>query len=90
MAKYGVYSNPVNNHEVRIKKSFSWATFLFGPVWYLLNGMIGKGLGWCLLALISAPTVVGPFIVWFIAGKKASIAKETLYLEKGYIFKGDE
>lgn len=71
---------------------FNWLVLLFGPVWYLLNGMIGQGLGWLLAAIIAGTIipVVGAIIVWIIAGVKANGAKEQKYLIKGWVYKGYE
>jgi hypothetical protein len=87
MSKYKEYVNPVNNHTVQVKEGFSWMAMLFGPIFYFMNGMIGKGLAWLLAAVVVSPTVVGPFIVWIIAGAKGNKAKEERYLEKGYTIK---
>jgi hypothetical protein len=91
MAKYKVYVNTVNGHEVHIKNGFNWPVFFFGPIWYLLNGMAGKGIGWLIVAiLIGLPTLgIGSVIVWIIAGVKANKDKENQYLEKGYVLKRD-
>lgn len=90
MAKYKVFENPNNGHQVEIKDGFNWVILFFGPIWYLLNGMIGKGLGLLLLAIVLAPLTfgIGSIIVWIVAGKKGNKEKENLYLEKNYIYKG--
>jgi hypothetical protein len=36
----------------RNKRGFNWPVLLFGPLWYLFNGMIAKGLFWLLVAII--------------------------------------
>jgi len=92
MANFKVYENPTNGHSVKVKDGFNWIVLFFGPIWYLFNNMIAKGIGWLLVALlVGVPTAgIGAIIVWIIAGVKANKDKENLYLEKGYMYKGTE
>ena len=45
MAKWKIYQNPVNGHTEKVKEGFNWVVFLFGPIWYLFNNMVGSRFG---------------------------------------------
>lgn len=92
MAKWKVYENQANGYRERVKDGFNWVVLLFGPFWYLFNGMVGMGLFWLLVALlVGIPTVgIGGLIVWIIAGFMANSQKEKKYLQKGWKYLGYE
>jgi len=39
VARYKIFENPQNNYTERVKEGFNWPVLLFGPLWYLFNGM---------------------------------------------------
>lgn len=90
MAKWKIYQNPVNGHTEKVKEGFNWVVFLFGPIWYLFNNMVGKGLAWLIVAIIAGYLTfgIGAIIVWIVAGSKANKDKENHYLQMGWNFVG--
>jgi len=50
------------------RTGWDWFAFLFGPFWYLANGMIGKGI-WLLLICALTVGLAAPF-VWIFCGVK--------------------
>lgn len=84
---YIVYQNPKNGRMVKIKRGFNIFAFLFGPVWFIFNGLPLWGLLWLLIALIVGyPTLaIGSFITWVIAGYKANGLKEKRLRRKGWL-----
>jgi len=49
---------------------WNWSSFIFGPFWYLSNGMIIKGL---VLLIISIITIgLGIPFIWFYCGLRGS------------------
>lgn len=92
MAKFKVYENTTNGHREKVKEGFNWLVFLFGPIWYLFNGMIGKGLAWLLVAALAGAFTlgIGALVVWIIAGAKANSEKEKKFLEQGWRLLGYE
>ncbi|AOQ24764.1 hypothetical protein MTAT_04370 [Moorella thermoacetica] len=92
MGKIKVYENPRNNYREKVKEGFNWWVLLFGPLWYLFNGMAGKGIGWLLVAILAGAFTlgIGAIVVWIVAGAKANADKEKKYLEQGWKFVGYE
>lgn len=90
MAKYKIYENPNTGQQESIKEGFNWLVFLFGPIWYFFNGMVGQGLGWLFVAfLVGSFTMgIGGLVVWILAGLKANGEKEKKYLNEGWKFVG--
>jgi len=90
MARYKVFENPANNYREKVKEGFNWVVLLFGPFWYLFNGMVGKGLAWTFVAVLAAAFTVGigGLVVWVIAGFIANGEKEKKYLQQGWRFIG--
>ncbi|MGE5626656.1 MAG: DUF2628 domain-containing protein [Solirubrobacterales bacterium] len=88
MAKYKVYKNPANGYTEKVKDGFNWVVLLFGPIWYLFNSMVGKGVAWLLVAILAGSFTfgIGGIIVWIIAGAKANGDKEKSFLSQGWIF----
>ncbi|MDN5362686.1 MAG: hypothetical protein PWP70_1733 [Moorella sp. (in: firmicutes)] len=92
MGRVKIYENPVNNYREKVKEGFNWWVLLFGPLWYLFNGMVGQGIGWFMVAVFAGYFTlgIGTVIVWIIAGAKANADKEKKYLQKGWKFVGYE
>lgn len=92
MAKYKVYKNQANGYTEKVKDGFNWVVFLFGPLWYLFNGMVGRGIAWLLVAILAGVVTlgIGGIIVWIIAGAKANGDKEKKFLRQGWTFEGYE
>lgn len=54
------------NNKSNKSSGWNWLSFIFGPFWYLFNGIIGKGI---LLLFISIITLgFGIPIVWIYCG----------------------
>lgn len=90
MTRYKVYENTANNYREKVKDGFNWWVLIFGPLWYLFNGMAILGLGWLLAAILAGSFTfgIGGIIVWIIAGTKANADKEKKYLREGWKFIG--
>lgn len=87
MAKgYYVLEHPQNKTRERVPDGFNWWVFLFGPIWYFFNGLVGQGLGWFMVALLVAllTSGFGPIIVWLIAAFGAYGARKDMLLQKGW------
>ena len=50
------------------RAGWDWFAFLFGPFWYLANGVIGKGV-WLLVVCVLTVGLGAPF-VWIFRGAK--------------------
>lgn len=87
-----IYENPQNGYREEIPTGFNVWVLLFGPFWYLFNGMIGKGILWFVVALILASFTfgIGALVIWIILAFKANKAREKQYLSNGWKFIGYE
>lgn len=90
MARFKVYENPANGYQEKVKDGFNWWVLIFGPLWYLFNGMALQGLAWVLVAFVAGffTLGIGGLVVWIIAGAKANTEKEKKYLRDGWKFIG--
>jgi len=49
---------------------WNWLSFLFGPFWYLFNGLVGKGI---ILLIITVFTIgFGAPIIWIYCGLRGN------------------
>ncbi len=92
MPRYSVYENTQNGHQEKVKDGFNWGAFFFGPLWYLFNNMVARGLGYLLIAIaVGAFTFgLGGVVVWIIAGVTANKDLTNRYLQAGWRLVGHE
>ncbi|WP_053104299.1 DUF2628 domain-containing protein [Neomoorella thermoacetica] len=92
MGRIKIYENPTNNYREKVKEGFNWWVFFFGPLWYLFNGLVGRGIAWLIVAILAGTVTfgIGTIIVWIVAGAKANADKEKKFLEQGWKFIGYE
>ena len=83
-----IYENPQNGYREKVPTGFNIWVLLFGPFWYLFNGMIGKGILWLVVAaLVGSFTFgLGALLVWIILAFKANKTREKQYLTNGWKF----
>lgn len=46
-------SKTANGHTEQVKDGFNWVVLLFGPICYLFNNMIGKGIAWLIVEIVA-------------------------------------
>lgn len=88
--RYKVYNNTVNGHTEEIKDGYDWKIFFCGPLWYLNNAMVSRGIMLILIAVLAAACthIIGGVVVWIIAGIKANKERKQKFLKKNWVFVG--
>lgn len=81
-----IYRNPKNGKRVIIKKGFNVFVFIFGPLWFIFNGMPLMGIMWLCLAMVTGffTLGLGALLTWIIASFTANGLKERKLIRKGW------
>jgi len=80
------YKQKASGYTEEVGEGFNGWAFLFGPLWYLFKGMIGRAIlvffGVLLLSLVFS--WFGVIIAWIIVGATANRSYEDYLVKKGY------
>jgi len=81
-----LYKQQASGYTEEINEGFNGWAFLFGPLWYLSKGMIGRAILVVIgVILLSIPlSWVGAVIGWLIVGATANRSYEDYLVKKGY------
>jgi len=81
-----IYKQQASGYTEEVSEGFNGWAFLFGPLWYLFKGMIGRAiLVFIGLLLLTIPlSWFGAVIGWIIIGATANRSYEDYLVKKGY------
>lgn len=81
-----LYKQKASGYTEEVQEGFNFWAFLFGSLWYLFKGMIGKAILSLvlLLAVFFIFGYLGVFIGWIIIGSFANRQYEDHLIKKGY------
>ena len=81
-----LYEQKASGRTEEVGEGFNVFAFLFGPLWYLFKGMIGRAIlvffGVLLLTIVL--NWFGAVIGWIIMGATANRTYENYLISKGY------
>jgi hypothetical protein len=81
-----LYKQKASGYTEEVGEGFNGWAFLFGPLWYLFKGMIGRAIlvffGVLLLSLVLS--WFGAIVGWIIVGATANRSYEDYLIKKGY------
>lgn len=81
-----IYKQKASGYTAEVDEGFNGWTFLFGPLWYLYKGMIGRAIltffGMFILVLVL--NWIGGIIGWIVMGATANRSYEDYLISRGY------
>jgi multidrug efflux pump subunit AcrB len=81
-----LYKQKASGYTEEVGEGFNGWAFLFGPLWYLFKGMIGRAIlvffGVLILSLVLS--WFGAIIGWIVMGATANRSYEDYLIKKGY------
>jgi hypothetical protein len=80
------YKQKASGNIEEVYEGFNGWAFLFGPIWFLVKGMVGM-MFWVLignLLISSLFGLIGGLIFWIIIGGTANSSYEQYLIKRGY------